>query len=73
MELVDETMDEINEIKQEGGEELTIDQRIAIAQVRATLSVAQELSCLNPQNSSYRDKDAELRNGWGLLTRDGKL
>jgi hypothetical protein len=34
------------------------------------LSVAQELSGLNPQNSSYRDKDDQVRNGWGLLTND---
>lgn len=73
MDLWDETVGEINEIEEEGGKELTIDQRIAIAQVRATLSVAQELSGLNPQNSSYRDKDGELRNGWGLPTNDDNL
>jgi hypothetical protein len=29
--------------------------------------VAQELSALNPHNSSYRGDDGEAWNGWGLL------
>jgi hypothetical protein len=48
----------------------TIDQRIAIAQAHAVLSVAQELNRLNPQNFSYRDREGQIRNGWGLLTHD---
>ena len=68
MNLWDETMSQIGEIEDE--KELSIDQRIAIAQVHATLSVAQELSALNPRNSSYRDKDGQIRNGWSLLTND---
>jgi hypothetical protein len=67
MDLWHETRDDIFAIVRDAGENLTIDQRIAIAQVHAMLSVAQELSSLNPQNSSYRDKDGQARNGWGLL------
>jgi hypothetical protein len=67
MALWHETMDDINAIVQDAGESLTIDQRIAISQAHAMLSVAQELSSLNPQNSSYRDRDGQARNGWGLL------
>jgi hypothetical protein len=72
MDLWDETMGEINTIEEGGGRRLTTDQRIAIAQVRATLSVAQELSGLNPQNTSYVDKDGQLRNGWSIITNDDK-
>jgi hypothetical protein len=41
-------------------------QAVAIAE-GAMLSVVQELSSLNPQNSSWRDKGDQVRNGWGLL------
>ena len=67
MSLWHETMDDIAAIAQEAGEQLTIDQRIAVAQAHAMLSIAQELSSLNPQNTSYRDNDGQARNGWGLL------
>lgn len=66
-------MDEIGTIEEEGREKLTIDQRIAIAQVQATLSLAQEVSGQNPQNSSYRDEDGQFRNGWRLPTNDADL
>jgi hypothetical protein len=73
MDLWDETVSEINGIEEEGGKKLTRAERIAIAQVRATLSVAQELSALNPQNTKYRDKDDQVRNGWGLLAHDDQM
>jgi hypothetical protein len=73
MTLWHETMDEIGAIVRDAGEKLTIDQRIAIAQSHAMLSVAQELSSLNPQNSSYFDNDGEVRNGWGLLKGTNEL
>lgn len=73
MTLWHETMDDIGEIIREAGEKLTIDQRIAIAQAHAMLSVAQELSSLNPQNTGYRDKDGQARNGWSLLKGTDEL
>jgi hypothetical protein len=68
-----DTMDEIEAITQEASPGLTIDQRIAIAQAHAMLSVAQEISSLNPLNNTYRDDDGQARNGWGLLKGTDKL
>jgi hypothetical protein len=62
-------MDEIAKIERE--EHLSVDQRIAIQQAYATLSVAPALSAINPQNTKYRDSDDNMRNGWGLPTHDG--
>ncbi|WP_299166783.1 hypothetical protein [uncultured Arthrobacter sp.] len=49
---------------------LTTDQRLKVAEVAALLSIAQELSALNPQNMKYRDKDDNWRNGWGFPIND---
>lgn len=49
---------------------LTIDQRLKVAEVAALLSIAQEISALNPQNTSTKNKDGKTRNGWGLITND---
>lgn len=49
---------------------LSTDQRLKVAEVAALLSIAQEISALNPQNSSSKDKDGNARNGWGILTHD---
>ena len=51
---------------------LTVDQRIEVAKVAALLSISQELSALNPQNTSYRDDEGNARNGWGLETHEDK-
>ncbi|MHA7153618.1 hypothetical protein [Arthrobacter sp. TMN-50] len=51
-------------------EHLTTDQRLKVAEVAALLSIAQELSALNPQNTSTRDKDGNTRNGWGQRVDD---
>lgn len=47
---------------------LSIDQRLKVAEVAALLSIAQEISALNPQNTTFTDKDGIRRNGWGLET-----
>ena len=49
-------------------DELSIDQQLKAAEVMALLSIAQELSALNPQNTTYRDSSGKLRNGWGTET-----
>lgn len=49
---------------------LTTDQRLKVAEVTALLSIAQELSALNPQNTTTRDEDGTARNGWGFRTSD---
>jgi hypothetical protein len=51
----------INEV-----DHLTIDQRLKVAEVAALLSIAQELSALNPQNTQGPGEDGVWRNGWGL-------
>lgn len=47
-------------------EHLSVDQRLKVAEITALLSIAQELSALNPQNTTTRDKDGIARNGWGF-------
>ncbi|MDQ0923097.1 hypothetical protein QF038_001605 [Pseudarthrobacter sp. W1I19] len=53
-------------------EHLTVDQRLKVAEVAALLSIAQELSALNPQNTSSRDDDGNTVNGWGVVTKKAK-
>lgn len=53
-------------------EGLDIDQRLKVAEVAALLSIAQELSALNPQNSMSRDEEGNTRNGWGTITEPAK-
>lgn len=53
-------------------EHLTVDQRLKVAEVAALLSIAQELSALNPQNTSSRDEDGNMVNGWGVVTKKAK-
>lgn len=51
-------------------EHLTTDQRLKVAEISALLSVAQEISAMNPRNVQYRDKDGQIRLGWGQLKHD---
>lgn len=44
---------------------LTVDQRIAAANVIALAAIAEEISALNPQNTQRRDGDGVMRDGWG--------
>lgn len=46
-------------------EDLTVDQRIAAAQVIALASIAEEISALNPQNTTT-NRDGRTYNGWGM-------
>lgn len=45
---------------------LTIDQQIEFLKVQALLSINQELSGLNPQNTTTNGRDGIVRNGWGF-------
>lgn len=69
MDLWNETTAELATIVEET-ESLTVDQRIQIAQAHALLSVAEEISALNPQNTTTRGPDGRIRNGWGFPTGD---
>lgn len=53
-------------------EHLNFDQRLKVAEVAALLSIAQELSALNPQNTMSRDDEGNKRNGWGMITEPAK-
>jgi len=53
-------------------EHLTVDQRLKVAEIAALLSIAQELSALNPQNTSSRDEEGNTVNGWGIVTNRAK-
>lgn len=44
---------------------LTTDQQLKVAEVAALLSISQELSALNPQNTIVM-VDGDKKNGWGL-------
>lgn len=48
---------------------MTVDQRLKVAEVAALLSIAQEVSAFNPQNTSTRDEDGNTVNGWGVVTK----
>lgn len=52
---------------------LTVDQRLKVAEVAALLSIAQELSSLNPQNTTTSDDQGNQLNGWGIVTKKAKL
>lgn len=51
---------------------LTVDQQLKVAEVAALLSISQELSALNPQNTSSRDDEGNTVNGWGIVTKKAK-
>ena len=44
---------------------LSVDQQLKVVEISALLSIAQELSSLNPQNTTYF-ADGQKKNGWGL-------
>lgn len=44
---------------------MSVDQQLKVAEVAALLSIAQELSALNPQNTKRRAKDGSWVDGWG--------
>ena len=46
-------------------EHLTLDQQLKVAQIAAMLSIAQEISDLNPQNTT-ENRDDGTYNGWGV-------
>ncbi|UWX97356.1 hypothetical protein N2K95_01260 [Arthrobacter zhaoxinii] len=51
---------------------LTVDQRLKVAEIAALLSIAQELSSLNPQNTTTSDDQGNQVNGWGIVTKKAK-
>ena len=65
MNLWNETMDRLASLERDHETELTIDRKIAIETAYAVLSVAQEISSLNPRNVSERGDDESIYDGWG--------
>ena len=63
-----EAMDSLSALESEN--DLTVDQKLQALQVLALLSISQELSAINPQNTMYRDSDGNARNGWESLTHE---
>lgn len=47
-------------------EHLTVDQQLKVAEIAALISISQELSALNPSNTTTYDEDGTPRNGWGF-------
>lgn len=47
-------------------EHLTVDQQLKVAEIAALLSISQEISSLNPNNTIHFGEDGKKRNGWGL-------
>lgn len=47
-------------------EHLTVDQQLKVAEVAALLSIAQEISSFNPNNTISFGSDGVRRNGWGI-------
>ncbi len=46
-------------------EHLTVDQQLKVAEIAALLSIAQEISVLNPNNTTEQ-WDGGTFNGWGM-------
>lgn len=44
---------------------MTIDQQLKVVEVAALLSIAQEISSFNPNNTMTRGADGVMRNAWG--------
>lgn len=64
-----ETSDDLRKLERDlekGGEPLSIDQRIQLVNIKAVLALGQEISAINPDNSTTRRKDGTKVNGWGL-------
>lgn len=59
----DDTWERLGAIEYDG---LSVDQQIEFLKVQALLSINQELSRLNPQNTTTNGRDGIVRNGWGL-------
>lgn len=53
-------------------EHLDTDQRLKVVEIAALLSIAQEISALNPQNTISYDEDGNKVNGWGTVTEKAK-
>lgn len=51
---------------------LTVDQRLQVAHTAAVLALVEEISALNPQNTTYTDDAGQKRDGWGRLTHGRK-
>ncbi|WP_426319951.1 hypothetical protein [Microbacterium sp. E-13] len=47
-------------------EHMTVDQQLKVAEVAALLSIAQEISALNPNNTYGFDSEGKKRNAWGF-------
>ncbi|MBP2378942.1 hypothetical protein JOF42_002437 [Microbacterium phyllosphaerae] len=45
---------------------MTIDQQLKVAEIAALLSIAQEISSFNP-NNTYSYRDGKKINGWGAV------
>ncbi|MGH3690763.1 MAG: hypothetical protein ACRDT7_11450 [Microbacterium sp.] len=45
---------------------MTIDQQLKVAEIAALLSIAQEISSFNP-NNTYSFRDGKKINGWGAV------
>lgn len=53
-----------------GRTQKTLDQQLKLIEIKALLAIGQELSAINPQNTSSRAADGSVRNGWGIKTGD---
>lgn len=47
-------------------EHMTVDQQLKVAEIAALLSIAQEISSFNP-NNTHSFRDGKKVNGWGVV------
>lgn len=55
----------LHELHLKVASEGTLQEKIAYGNALATLSLSQEISALNPQNTTSFDEDGNRFNGWG--------
>lgn len=52
---------------------MTLDQQLRVLQIQAILALVEEVSDLNPKNTTFVDDQGVHRNGWGLETHDDRF
>jgi hypothetical protein len=57
---------DVTSIEEKLGEDATPEQLIQLTQIRALLSISQQISNLNPANATYFGEDGVKLNGWGF-------
>lgn len=59
-----DAVDDLRKLEEEAS---SFDQRAKVVEIKAQLSVAQEISLMNPSNVTTSDEAGNKLNGWGMI------